>query len=57
MHHRFPIKKFGNDGGNEIQSVNRAMKGAYNVTTSSLKYSGASDSVFIFLVLNLKDDL
>ena len=29
MHHRFPIKDFGNDGVNEIQSVNRAMKDAY----------------------------
>jgi len=29
MHHRFPIKNFGNDGVNEIQSVNRAMKDAY----------------------------
>ena len=29
MYHRFPIKDFGNDGVNEIQSVNRAMKGAY----------------------------
>jgi len=28
MHHRFPIKDSGNDGVNEIQSVNRAMKDA-----------------------------
>ncbi len=28
MHHRFPIQDFGNDGVNEIQSVDRAMKDA-----------------------------